>query len=105
MKKIFVLFFLLLIGMMLAIPAAAASEGGTLIESTPFRVGIAILIGILLALGAVLLMKRSMSTVRYQKRADGYIDEGSFSLTDARDIYLYSTVTRTRINNNNNNQR
>lgn len=101
MKKIFIFCTVLLIGMTLAIPASA-SDGTSLAENLPFRVGIAILIAILLALGVVLLMKRGMSTVRYQGRADGYVNEGSFSLTDARDIYLYSTVTRTRINNNNN---
>ena len=101
MKKIFILATLLLVGMILAVPASA-SDGSSLVESVPFRVGIAIVIAILLSLGIVLLMKRSMSTVRYQGRADGYVNEGSFSLTDARDIYLYSTVSRTRINNNNN---
>jgi Ca2+/H+ antiporter len=101
MKKIFILCVLLLVGMMLAIPASA-SDGSSLADSVPFRVAIAIILGILLALGVVFLMKRSMSTVRYQKRADGYVNDGSFSLTDARDIYLYSTVSRTRINNDNN---
>ena len=100
MKKIFILCTLLLLSMTLAIPASA-SDGTSLAESVPFRVGIAILIAILLALGVVLLMKRGMSTVRYQRRADGYVNEGSFSLTDARDIYLYSTISRTRINNDN----
>lgn len=100
MKKIFILCTLLLLSMTLVIPASA-SDGTSLAESVPFRVGIAILIAILLALGVVLLMKRGMSTVRYQRRADGYVNEGSFSLTDARDIYLYSTISRTRINNDN----
>ena len=47
-------------------------------------------------------MKRAMSTVRKQKRADSYVKRDSFSLIESRDLFLYSTVTRIRINNNNN---
>ena len=42
-----------------------------------------------------------MSTVRKQKRADVYVEKDSVSLTESRDIFLYSTVTRVRVNTNN----
>ena len=66
------------------------------------KIVVCLLIGLAVGLTVTLLMKRSMSTVRKQKRADTYVKEGSFSLTESRDLFLYSTVTRVRVNNNNN---
>lgn len=101
MKKLLSFLTVMLSGVLLMLPASAA-DGSLSDDTTVIKIVVAVIIGILLALGIVFLMKRSMSTVRYQKRADGYVNDGSFSLTDARDIYLYSTVSRTRINNDNN---
>ena len=97
MKKFLSFLTVMLSGALLMLPASAA-DGSLSDDTVVIRVVVAVTIGILLALGIVLLMKRSMSTVRYQKRADNYVNDNSFSLTDARDIYLYSTVSRVRIN-------
>ena len=86
----------------LALPAYA-TDGSTAppsISTVVLALFGALAVGILLALLVVLPMKRAMSTVRKQKRADGYIQSGSFKLTESRDIFLYSTVTRIRINTN-----
>ena len=90
-----------LLAVLLTIPASASDGSATM--GAPQILGVlvgALLFGILVALLIVFLMKRSMSTVRKQKRADGYIQSGSFKLTESRDIFLYSTVTRIRINTN-----
>ena len=58
-------------------------------------------IGLASGLVTVLLMRRSMNTVRRQKNASVYTEKDSFALTESRDIYLYSRVTRTRIQSNN----
>ncbi|MBQ9735165.1 MAG: hypothetical protein IJV96_00075 [Clostridia bacterium] len=69
------------------------------------RIAIAFLIAFVGSLIAVLLMKRALNTVRPERAADRYTKEGSFSLTECRDIFLYSTVTRVRINTDSNKKR
>ena len=66
------------------------------------RILIGFAIGFVIALVIVLVMARKMSTVRAAKSADGYVKKNSFRLTESRDIYLYSRVTRVRVNNSNN---
>ncbi len=66
---------------------------------------ISFLIALVIAGIIMFFLYRSMSTVRKQKGADSYADDGSFSLSESRDVYLYSRTTRTRINTNNNNKR
>ena len=68
------------------------------------RVAIGILIGFVIALVIVLVMARKMSTVRKNRTADAYVVKNSFSLTESRDIYLYSRVSRVRVNTNKNNR-
>ena len=101
MKKL-LLPFLILLMTVLALPAAATDGTSSTPEASTVLYIIlgSFLVGILLALLTVLLMKRSMSTVRKQKRADVYAQKDSFRLTESRDIFLYSTVTRVRINTN-----
>lgn len=69
------------------------------------RIAIAFLIAFVGSLIAVLLMKRALNTVRPERAADRYTKEGSFSLTECRDIFLYSTVTRVRVNTDSNKKR
>ena len=66
------------------------------------RILIGFAIGFVISLVIVLVMARKMSTVRPAKTADGYVKKNSFRLTESRDIYLYSRVTRVRVNNSNN---
>ena len=81
------------------------SNGGDAVvlttEEALTRVAVAFGIALVVSLIVVLLMKRALNTVRKQKSADGYAEEGSFSLTESRDIFLYSTVTRIRVNTSN----
>ena len=102
MKKSLILLLSLVLVLLSVFPASA--EDGTpaaASDDTLVKIVVSIAIGLAVALVILLLMKRSMSTVRKQKRADVYIEKDSFSLTEARDLFLYSTVTRVRVNNSN----
>lgn len=66
------------------------------------RILIGFAIGFVIALVIVLVMVRGMSTVRPAKSADGYVKKNSFRLTESRDIYLYSRISRVRVNSNKN---
>ena len=97
MKKLTLLFIaLLLFGMTTLSVSATDGTGATYDPMSVVLVSLAI--GLVVGLVTVLLMKRGMSTVRKQKRADNYTREGSFSVEESRDLFLYSTVTRVRIN-------
>ena len=103
MKKAF-LFILVITSVLLSAIPVSATDGTEIapVNNTLYTILACIAIGLAAGLTVTLLMKRGMSTVRKQKRADIYVKQGSFSLTEARDIFLYSTVTRIRINNSNN---
>ena len=102
MKKLFALLLTLLSSAALTVSAAATDGAQAQTgDDTLLKILIPILVGIAVGLTVTLLMKRSMSTVRKQKRADVYVEKDSFSLTESRDIFLYSTVTRVRVNTNN----
>lgn len=58
---------------------------------------IALVIGVVVALIVTLSMKSKMKSVGPQRAARGYVRDGSFELTENRDLYLYCTVTRTPI--------
>ena len=97
MKKLTLLFIALLLFGMTTLSVSATD--GTMPSHDPMSVVlVSLAIGLVVGLVTVLLMKRGMSTVRKQKRADNYTREGSFSLEESRDLFLYSTVTRVRIN-------
>ncbi|MGN0667212.1 MAG: TPM domain-containing protein [Huintestinicola sp.] len=60
------------------------------------RAGAGIIVGAIIALISVLIMKSGMNTARPSERAGDYIRKDSFEVTRAQDIYLYTTVTRTK---------
>ena len=101
MKKTLCFLFMLTLILVLPFSVAAAetTETGGTSPSLLNIFLISLAVGLVISLVIVFLMKRSMSTVRSAKRADGYVKRDSFSLTEARDIFLYSTVTRVRVNN------
>ena len=107
MKKLVFLLALLFAVMTLAV-AVCADTMPPSAEPTPAgdgiltRVLVAVGIALVIAVIAVLIMVRGMSTVRPAKTADGYVKKNSFRLTESRDIYLYSRISRVRINNNKN---
>lgn len=60
--------------------------GGSLITS--------LIIGLIIAFIATSVMKGKLKSVHYQSGAAGYIKNGSLNITDSRDIFLYTQVTR-----------
>lgn len=53
--------------------------------------------GLAVGLIVALVLKGQMKTVRRKQNAASYVREGSFNLTRAQDLYLYTTTTRHRI--------
>ena len=100
MKKTIFFLFSSILALLAAFPAYATEGTQSVGDDTLLKILIPILIGIAVGITVTLLMKRSMSTVRKQKRADVYVEKDSFSLTESRDLFLYSTVTRVRVNTN-----
>lgn len=82
--------------------AVSASDGAAAGDDTLL---IAIVTGVAVGLAAagiaLFFMVRSMNTVRKQKNADTYVADGSFRLTENRDVFLYSRVSRVRVNTSN----
>lgn len=65
----------------------------------PFEFGInlliALIIGFVVALLATNIMKGKLKTVRFQSAAGNYVKEGSMNVTESRDMFLYTNVSRT----------
>ena len=102
MRKFLLIFTLLFtLSLLLSVSASATDGSGSGGSNTLLYIVIALFVGLLAAGVSLFFMYRAMSTVRKQKRADEYVDEGSFSLTECRDVFLYSRVTRIRVNTNN----
>lgn len=66
----------------------------------PFEFGkyllIALGVGLMIGLIAVLIMKAQLKSVRKQHQANVYMKSGSLRLTRSSDIYLYRNVSRTK---------
>lgn len=56
---------------------------------------ISVVIGIIIGFIGSGIMKSKLTSVRYQSGAADYMVPDSFKLNDSRDVYLYSTVTKT----------
>lgn len=69
-----------------------------IVQATTFNFGtnliIAVVIGLVAALIVTGVMKAQLKTVRQQARADAYIAPGGLELTNSRDIFLYSHISR-----------
>lgn len=59
----------------------------------PILVGIGV--GIVIGLIVILIFKAQLKSVRFNSSAGNYVKDGSFTLNQNSDIYLYSHVTRT----------
>ena len=57
---------------------------------------ISVVVGIIIGFIGSGIMKSKLTSVRYQSGAADYVVPDSFKLNDSRDIYLYSTVTKTK---------
>ena len=58
---------------------------------------ISLAIGFLIALIVVLIMRAQLKSVKAQNLAQEYMKEGSLNVTEARDLYLYSNISKTKI--------
>lgn len=65
------------------------------------KLGIALLVGCVGAGIVLIVMISSMRTARPKRSAAEYVNRGSFRMSVQRDLYLYSTTTRTKIESNN----
>ena len=65
-------------------------------EDSGPNVLISLLCGVIAGSIAVLAMRYSMNTKRPQSAAGEYMKEGSWKVSQHRDLYLYSNVTKTR---------
>jgi uncharacterized protein len=70
------------------------------INGFPFKTGkslaIALGVGFVVAFIATGSMKSQLKTVRASKEADSYVRQGSLSINDSRDVFLYSHITKTK---------
>lgn len=79
-----------------AAAAPASQKSVERIEPLPFiYLPVCLLIGLIIAFAVVGSMKASMKSVCMQAQANNYTKEGSFSLTEKQDIFLYSNLERT----------
>ena len=66
------------------------------LEMTARYIPIALLVGFLLSMIPMGIMKAKLHTVQQRSGAADYVDRDSLRITNARDIFLYRTVNRTR---------
>ncbi|MDE7292812.1 MAG: TPM domain-containing protein [Oscillospiraceae bacterium] len=64
-----------------------------------------LIVSAFIALIIVFCMKQGMKTTRPEITAGNYVKNGSFKVTVSRDVYLYTSVSRVRIQSNNNGHR
>lgn len=57
-------------------------------------------VGVVAAFVTVEIMRRQLKSVRPQRAAGSYVQQGSLQLNEARDLFLYSQVTRVRVESN-----
>lgn len=55
---------------------------------------VGLVLGVIVAFIAVLIMKGQLKSVRYQSAAQNYLRNGSLNITERKDIFLYSTVSK-----------
>lgn len=59
--------------------------------------GMAVVLSVVISFIIVTFMKKGMNSARPQMYAREYVRDGSFVLTNQQDLYLYSNVTKTKI--------
>lgn len=59
------------------------------------NIGVSILVGLAAAIVTVLIMASQMKTAKPQHHAIGYIRDDSYRITEHRDMFLYSRITKT----------
>ena len=56
---------------------------------------VSLFLGLIIAFFITLAMKNQLKTVKFKENASEYVKRGSLNVTHSRDLYLYSSVTRT----------
>lgn len=67
-------------------------------------IAVTICIPLIISLIATAIQQSKMNTARREEYAHNYIKQGSFNLTDSRDIFLYTRTTRVAKPKQNNRQ-
>ena len=79
------------------------------INGFPFKFGINIIIALVIGLVVALIvtgsMKGKLKSVKKQDAAGSYVKQGSLMLSESRDTFLYSRVTRTEKQSSSDNNR
>ncbi len=103
MKKITFLLLCALFATLFSV-ASFAADGQMNVSQSAVLIAVLVGLGVGLAAAGVtlFLMCRAMSTVRKKGSAAGYEEKDSFRLSECRDVFLYSRVSRVRVNTNNN---
>ncbi len=72
-------------------------------RDTPSPLTIVIALGIAMVIAFIIVssMKAKLKTVKSQPYANEYLKNDSFKLVNSRDIFLYRSITRVKINRNN----
>ena len=88
-----------LIFMALLMPMTASAANGSSADSSNKTIVLVVLavVAFLIALLICLAWRSKMKTAKIARSADNYIPDGGFKLTGHGDIFLYRTVTRTKI--------
>lgn len=60
-------------------------------------IAIAVCLGLLLAFIPVTVMRHKLKSVKFKNQANDYMVRDSLNVTNSRDVFMYSTVTRTAI--------
>ena len=61
------------------------------------KLAVTVILPLLIALVVCMIWRNQMKTAKIARMADNYIPDGGFRLTGHGDIYLYRTVTRTKV--------
>ncbi len=65
--------------------------------------GVSFAIGAVISLIVCLILRSGMNTARLRSGAEDYLLRSTFTLSDSRDIFLYTTTTRVRVADSSNN--
>ena len=91
----FLLFGALIFGIMFALMTDSKNQ-------IPVSIGAGIIGGIIITIAIMVALVKQIRPVRFQHGAASYVVANSFYLTHTRDIFLYRTITKTKIQKSNN---
>ena len=78
-----------------------SSIGEAFNQNLPVILIVAVIGGVITVVVSIKAAKKKITTAVRQTVANNYVVDGSFHITAANDIYLYTTTTRTPRNTNN----